>query len=164
MAEGQFELFYQPQVSLTDYRVSGVEALLRCHHPEHGLLASGAFLSVLERGSLAAPVGEWVIREGAAQAAKIRNLGFPSFRVSVNLFDSQLRQAGLPAIVADALAVNDLSPDGLELEITENILVEQEAMIRPLRAIRELGVGVAFDDYGTGYASLSLLKRSPLRA
>jgi diguanylate cyclase (GGDEF)-like protein len=160
---GQFELYYQPQVSLADYRVTGVEALLRWHHPEHGLIAPGAFIHVLERGPLASTVGEWVIRQGVAQAAKIRSLGFAAFRVSVNLFDSQLRQDRLTSIVTSALDEHVLPPDALELEITENVFLQRdELMIRPLRRLRELGVGVAFDDYGTGYASLSLLKGFPL--
>ncbi len=160
---GQFELFYQPQVSLADYRVTGVEALLRWHHPQHGLIAPGAFIHVLERGPLASKVGEWVIRQGVAQAAKIRRLGFAAFRVSVNLFDTQLRKDGLTSIVTAALEEHALPPDALELEITETVFLQRdEAMISPLRSLRELGVGVAFDDYGTGYASLSLLKDFPL--
>jgi diguanylate cyclase (GGDEF)-like protein/PAS domain S-box-containing protein len=159
----QSELFYQPQVSLADYRVTGVEALLRWHHPRHGLIAPGAFIHVLERGPLASTVGEWVIRQGVAQAAKIRSLGFAAFRVSVNLFDSQLRKDGLTSIVTTALEEHALPPDALALEITENIFLQRdEVMIRPLRRLRQLGVGVAFDDYGTGYASLSLLKGFPL--
>ena len=116
-----------------------------------------------ERGPLASTVGEWVIRQGAAHAAKIRSLGFAGFHVSVNLFDSQLRQDRLTSIVTSALDEHVLPPDALELEITENVFLQRdELMIRPLRRLRELGVGVAFDDYGTGYASLSLLKGFPL--
>jgi diguanylate cyclase (GGDEF)-like protein len=161
--EGQLKLFYQPQVSLVDYRVIGAEALLRWQHPKHGLLAPAAFLHVLESGSLAPIVGEWVIREAAAQAATIRSLGFANFWVSVNLFGSQLRKGNLTDTVYRALKDNALPPEALELEITENIFIrEDEAIIAPLRALRAAGVGVAFDDYGTGYASLSLLKRFPL--
>jgi EAL domain-containing protein (putative c-di-GMP-specific phosphodiesterase class I) len=89
--------------------------------------------------------------------------GICRFRVSINLFDSQLRNEGLTSIVTTALEEHALPADALELEITENVFLQpDEVMIRPLRRLRELGVGVAFDDYGTGYASLSLLKGFPL--
>ncbi len=163
IAEGQLELFYQPQVNLSDYRVVGIEALLRWNHPVHGLRAPGAFLHVLERGSLAPTVGDWVIREATSHAAKMRDLGFTTFRLGVNLFGAQLRRGQLLSTVTRALEENALPASALELEITENIfLQEDEALIKPLRTLHALGVGVAFDDYGTGYASLSLLKRFPL--
>jgi diguanylate cyclase (GGDEF)-like protein/PAS domain S-box-containing protein len=163
VATDQLELFYQPQVSLADYRVVGVEALLRWRHPQHGLLAPGAFLNVLECGALAPVVGDWAIREAAAQARQIRDLGPERFRVSVNLFGAQLRRGQLRSAVVRALEENSLPPEVLELEITENIFLQQgDAMIAPLRELRELGVGIAFDDYGAGFASLRLLKRFPL--
>ncbi|HUU67444.1 MAG TPA: EAL domain-containing protein [Methyloceanibacter sp.] len=163
VATGQLELHYQPQVRLGDYCVIGVEALLRWRHPQHGLLAPGAFLNVLERGALAPIVGDWAIQEAAAQARKIHDLGPESFRVSVNFFGAQLRRGQLKAAVVRALEENALPPEALELEITENIFIQQgDAMIAPLRELRDLGIGIAFDDYGTGFASLSLLKRFPL--
>ncbi len=163
VATDQLELFYQPQVRLADYRVVGVEALLRWRHPQHGLLAPGAFLNVLERGALAPIVGDWAIQAAAAQARKIHDLGPDHFRVSVNLFGAQLRRGQLRSAVVRALEENALPPAALELEITENIFLQQgDTMVAPLRELRDLGVGIAFDDYGTGFASLSLLKRFPL--
>ena len=163
VAEGQLELHYQPLVRLADYCVTGTEALLRWRHPQHGLIGPDAFLNVLERGRLSVAVGEWVIHEAAAQARRIRELGPKNFRMNVNLFASQLRKGELKATVIDALNANGLPPEALEIEITENIFLQQgEAMIAPLRELRDLGVGIAFDDYGTGFASLSLLKRFPL--
>jgi len=163
VAAGQLELYYQPQVNLADYRVVGVESLLRWRHPQHGLLAPGAFLNVLERGTLAPIVGDWIIREAAAQARKIREVGLTSFRVSINLFGAQLRRGQLQSAVLRALEDNALPPEALELEITENIFIQQgDAVIAPLRTLHDMGVGVAFDGYGTGFASLSLLKRFPL--
>jgi diguanylate cyclase (GGDEF)-like protein/PAS domain S-box-containing protein len=163
VAEGQLELFYQPLVRLSDYCVTGAEALLRWRHPQRGLIAPDAFLSVLEGGSLAPAVGDWVIREAVAQVRKIRDLGAETFRMNVNLFATQLRRGKLTVTVVAALDENGLPPDALELEITENIFLHHgDAMIEPLRQLREIGVGIAFDDYGTGFASLSLLKRFPL--
>jgi diguanylate cyclase (GGDEF)-like protein/PAS domain S-box-containing protein len=163
VAQGQLEMHYQPLVRLEDYRVTGAEALLRWRHPQHGLIAPDAFLDVLERGRLARAVGDWTIHEAATLARRFRANGLPSFRANVNLFAVQLRQDELAETVTKALEATGLPPDALELEITENIFLQEgEAMIGPLRQLRDLGVGIAFDDYGTGFASLSLLKRFPL--
>jgi len=163
ISENELELFYQPQVRLQDRSVIGAEALLRWHHPEHGLLTPGAFLHVLERSTFAAAVGDWVIRTACGHAAAVRRLGLDRFQVSVNLFGAQFRKHQIVETVTQSLNDNALSPDAIVLEITERIILQNdEIMIHPLRKLRTLGVGVAFDDYGTGYASLSLLKRFPL--
>lgn len=163
IAEGRFELFYQPQVRLSDRSIFGAEALLRWHHPERGILAPGAFLSVLERSSLAGAVGRWVIHTACQHAAKVRASGCPDYRVAVNLFATQFRTSDLLEVVKDALAAAALPAEALELEITENILLRQDAgIMNLLEQLRGLGVGIAFDDYGTGYASLSVLKKYPL--
>jgi diguanylate cyclase (GGDEF)-like protein/PAS domain S-box-containing protein len=163
ISENELELFYQPQVRLHDRRVIGAEALLRWHHPQRGLLSPGAFLHVLERSTFAAAVGDWVIRTACAHAAATRRLGLDRFQVSVNLFGAQFRKHQIVETVMQSLNDNELSPDAIVLEITERIILQNdEIMIRPLQQLRALGVGVAFDDYGTGYASLSLLKRFPL--
>jgi diguanylate cyclase (GGDEF)-like protein/PAS domain S-box-containing protein len=163
VAEGQLELYYQPQVSLRDRSIFGSEALLRWRHPEHGILAPGSFLSVLERSSLAATVGQWAIRTACQHAAVARASGCPDYQVAVNLFAAQFRAGDLLDVVKEALSDAALPPEALELEITENILLRQDVGIKSvLEQLRGLGIGVAFDDYGTGYASLSLLKRFPL--
>ncbi|AWB21486.1 GGDEF domain-containing protein [Methylobacterium currus] len=163
LAEGEFTLFYQPQVRLRDRRIVGAEALIRWRHPRLGLLAPGAFLAPLEASRLAGPVGRWVLREACAQAAAWRRAGAADLRVSVNLFGAQFHSVSLVDEVRAALADSGLPASALELEITETIILQHdEALIAPLRALRDLGIGLAFDDYGTGYASLSLLKRFPL--
>jgi diguanylate cyclase (GGDEF)-like protein/PAS domain S-box-containing protein len=163
ISENELELFYQPQVRLQDRRVIGAEALLRWHHSERGLLAPGAFLHVLERSAFAAAVGDWVIHTACGHAAAARRLRLDRFKVSVNLFGAQFRKHQILETVTQSLNDNELSPDAIVLEITERIILQNdEIMIHPLQQLRALGVGVAFDDYGTGYASLSLLKRFPL--
>ncbi len=163
VAQGELEMHYQPLVRLADYCVTGAEALLRWRHPQHGLIAPDAFLDVLERGRLARAVGDWTIHEAATLARRVRAHGLLGFRANVNLFAVQLRQDELAKTVTRALEANGLPPDALELEVTETIFLQEgEAMIGPLRQLRDLGVGIAFDDYGTGFASLSLLKRFPL--
>jgi len=159
----EFELFYQPQVRLEDGAITGAEALLRWRHPERGLLAPAAFLAAIEAGTLAARLGDWVMRTACEQAAAWRQNGLPDFRVAVNLFGAQFRSGSLVEKTMEACARVNLPPDGLEIEITENIILRHEDdMVVPLTQLRALGVWIAFDDYGTGYASLSLLKRYPL--
>ncbi|WP_048430481.1 putative bifunctional diguanylate cyclase/phosphodiesterase [Methylobacterium indicum] len=163
LAAGEFVLFYQPQLRLADRRVVGAEALIRWRHPRLGLLAPAEFLAPLEASRLAVPVGRWVLREACAQAAAWRRAGAGDLRIGVNLFGAQFHSASLVDEVKAALADSGLPASALEIEITETIILRHdEGLIAPLRALRDLGVGLAFDDYGTGYASLSPLKRFPL--
>ncbi len=160
--QNEFELYYQPQVRLTDRALVGAEALLRWRHPDKGLIGPTEFIVALESGPLAAQVGDWVLQTACQQAAEWR-VSAAAFRIGVNLFGAQFRTGNLAQRVRAALAAAGLAPSGLELEITENILLRHdEEMIGPLRELRAEGVGIAFDDYGTGYGSLSMLKRYPL--
>ncbi|WP_182422215.1 EAL domain-containing protein [Aureimonas sp. ME7] len=161
--QGEFELYYQPQVRLEDGMLMGAEALIRWNRPNHGVVAPAAFISVLETSLLAVPVGEWILRQACRQAAAWRASGRPDFRMGVNLFAAQFNTKDFTASVLSALSDHGLPPSALELEITENIILRQERkIIEPLRQLRETGVGVAFDDFGTGFASLSMLKNYPV--
>lgn len=160
---GEFLLFYQPQVRLSDGALTGAEALIRWLHPERGLLSPAAFLPALEGGPLAATVGRWTLEEACAQAAYWRRNGAPDFRMGVNLFGAQFRVGDLTGEVAALLERYGLPPEALELEITENIVLDHDdVVLEMLQRLRALGVGVSFDDFGTGYASLSMLKHYPL--
>ncbi|MEI2415617.1 EAL domain-containing protein [Orrella sp. JC864] len=160
--QGQFELYYQPQVSLRSREVVSCEALLRWRHPVRGLQTPAQFLDVLEASPLALPVGIWILRTACSQAARWRAMR-PDFRISVNLFGAQVQDGRLSRLVQDVLAETGLDPQGLELEITENTLIHQSSeFLGALERIQATGVGIALDDYGTGYASLSLLKRLPV--
>ncbi len=162
---GEFLLHYQPQVSLDDGRVFGAEGLLRWQHPERGLLLPGAFLPALKTSSLPQPVGRWVIDEACRQLTEWRAAGLDIGRVSVNLFSGHFRSGTLAGHVLEALETHDIEPSMLELEVTEMIaLHHDEHSLASLREIRDLGVRIAFDDFGTGYASLSTLQRFPLTA
>jgi diguanylate cyclase (GGDEF)-like protein/PAS domain S-box-containing protein len=159
---GEFELYYQPQVRLSDAAIVGAEALIRWNHPKRGVVAPGAFLSTLEQSLLAVPVSEWILDTACRQAAEWRR-ACPGFRIGVNLFAVQFRTGDLLDVVALALARAGLPPAGLELEITENTILRNEARITSvLEGLRAMGVGIAFDDYGTGYASLTMLKDFPV--
>ncbi|MGI4730201.1 MAG: putative bifunctional diguanylate cyclase/phosphodiesterase [Janthinobacterium lividum] len=159
---GEFELFYQPQIRLSDQAIVGVEALLRWRHPDHGLLTPAQFLPILELMPLAARVGGWAVDTAIAQAARLSADGQP-LRVGINLFASQFRSGSLRDEVAASLARHRVAPELIELELTEDLAVRNmRCVIQTLKALRDLGVGIALDDFGTGYASLSVLRDFPI--
>lgn len=161
--DGEFVLHYQPQVTLADGAVTGAEALLRWRHPEHGLLSPGAFLSTVENSRHVVEVGDWVLRAACRQAAEWRRAGHEGFKIGVNTFASQFRGRDFAEVAMRALDDAGLPPGNLEVEITENIILGQgDGLAGSLAELRRQGVSVAFDDYGTGFASLSLLKDYPL--
>ncbi|MEG3178917.1 EAL domain-containing protein [Sphingomonas sp. RB3P16] len=163
LATNQFELWYQPQIRLHDGSLSGVEALLRWRHREHGLLTPPVFIQVLDDSAIAEDVGDWIIDQACSTAAAWERAGLEPLRVGVNLFASQLRSGRLFDVVTSALAKYGLSPKSLELEITENtVLRHSNQSTKALRSLKSLGVGIAFDDFGTGFASLILLQKYPL--
>ncbi len=160
-AQNEFEIHFQPQIRLSDEAVVGAEALLRWRHPKRGLLAPGAFVDTLAESAIASGVGRWIIRSACEQAAAWRAMGMPLARVGVNLFPSQAYDEALLQDVIEALRDFALPADALELEITENVALNREDST-VLQRLHEKGVKLAFDDFGTGYASLSYLTRLPL--
>lgn len=161
-AENEFEIYFQPQVRLADNSVVGAEALLRWRHPTAGIVAPGAFLETLTGSPIAQEVGRWIIHAACDSASAWRALGLPLERVAVNLFPSQLRDGSLLNDVHDALRASGLPPQALELEITENTALDQDAALPRLQALQAEGIQLAFDDFGTGFASLSNLKKFPI--
>lgn len=161
--DNEFELCFQPQVRLIDDVMVGAEALLRWRHPKRGILGPGAFIEILAASPIAREVGNWVLRTACEQAAAWRAKILPSLRIGVNLFPAQLHGGALVRDIEVVLLQTGLPPEALELEITENIaLGHDETTLASLRVLREKGVDLAFDDFGTGYASLSNLTRYPL--
>ena len=164
LGKNQFQLHYQPKVSLTSGRVVGVEALLRWMDPVRGMLAPGAFLPILESTGLITSVGEWALMQAAEDCKRWQRLGFPPVRVAVNAAPVQLRRRDFASKVIDAAA--GLSGDqgwGLDIEITEGALLDDSGWtVRTLRVLRSAGVQVAIDDFGTGYSSLSRLSQLPV--
>jgi diguanylate cyclase (GGDEF)-like protein/PAS domain S-box-containing protein len=158
----EFELFYQPQVKLVDGGLIGVEALIRWRHPQRGLVSPAQFIPVVNTSSISNRVASWVL-ETACEQARRWELAGHAVRVGINLSPSQLQSGDLAQSVADVLAVSRLTPSLLELEVTENILLlDEKRVLDTFRRISELGVRIVFDDFGTGYASLSYLKKFPL--
>lgn len=159
---GEFELFYQPQVDLGTGRVVGAEALIRWRHSERGLVSPGEFMPVVNASSLSERVAAWVLEEGCRQAALWQRSGTP-IRVGINLSQSQFVAGDLAGDVRSLLARFDLRPDLVELEVTEEIILDRASAAQDvLHALRAQGVKIAFDDFGTGYGSLTYLKAFPL--
>jgi diguanylate cyclase (GGDEF)-like protein/PAS domain S-box-containing protein len=162
-ADREFELYFQPQVRLADGAVVGAEALLRWRHPERGILGPGAFIEVLAESAFAGDVGRWILRTACQSAAAWRDKGLSPVRIAVNLFPIQFNHESLAGALEDALRQSGLPADALELEITENICLGQnEQILAPLQTLRDKGVQIAFDDFGTGYATLNILTQYPL--
>ena len=159
MALNEFELHYQPQVDVETNTLEGFEALVRWRHPERGLVSPGMFIPVAEEIGLIVPLGEWVLREACAEAARWPG----SLIVAVNVSPHQFEDAGrLVDVVARALATSGLPGSRLEVEITEGVLLRNDpSVLAALHKIRAMQVRVAMDDFGTGYSSLSQLQSFP---
>ena len=159
----EFELFYQPQVSVDEQKLVGMEALLRWRHPRRGLLAPDNFINVAEESGLIVPLGEWTIRRACEQIRILRNRTGSSVRIAVNISARQFADPNLPDVVEQALRSSALDPASLELEITETMLMHDiEEAIAMLERLHGIGVSLAVDDFGTGYSSLNYLKRLPI--
>jgi len=158
LARDQFEVVYQPLIDVRSGAVTAFEALVRWHHPERGTVAPAEFIPVAEELGLMDAIGAWVLRRACADAVR-----WPAApHVAVNLSPAQFRARDLPAVVAHALSASGLPASRLELEVTESVLIGDEATVMAtLSALRALGVRIALDDFGTGYSSLSYLRRFP---
>jgi diguanylate cyclase (GGDEF)-like protein/PAS domain S-box-containing protein len=159
----EFVLHYQPQVQLDSGEITGVEALIRWRKPDGSLVPPSGFLARAEENGLILPMSAFVLRQACKQAATWRRNGLPPLRMSVNLSPIQFRGQGLPFLVTRVLAETNLEPSLLELELTENILMQDvDQVIVQLEQLSELGVILSIDDFGTGFSSLSYVKRLPV--
>jgi diguanylate cyclase (GGDEF)-like protein len=158
LSAGEFHLEFQPQINLAHNKIVGMEALLRWTHPERGPISPTEFIPVAEETGLIVPLGEWVLRQACAEAAR-----WPAdVRLAVNLSPVQFRNRAMVTTITHALAAARLPADRLELEITEAMLMQKdEASVGMLHQLRALGVRIAMDDFGTGYSSLSYLRSFP---
>ncbi|MEO6324224.1 MAG: EAL domain-containing protein, partial [Thermoanaerobaculia bacterium] len=163
LANQELIVHYQPQIEIQSGRIVGMEALLRWQHPERGLILPGEFISVAEEIGMILPIGEWVLRTACERARSWQVRGEGPTRVAVNLSVRQFRQGGLLKTVESVLAETGLSPELLELEITESIAMQNfEITVPILRRLSDMGVAITIDDFGTGYSSLSYLKLLPI--
>jgi len=162
VARQEFVLHYQPQANMGAARITEVEALLRWHHPQRGLLMPAQFIPIAEDSSLIVPLGRWVLRQACAQCRAWRAAGLPTLRVHVNVSAAQFRRDDVASTVSEVLAETGLPPDGLGLEVTESLLVADfPAAAETLHSLRRLGVQLSLDDFGTGYSSLIYLSHFP---
>ena len=159
----EFTLLFQPKVRLSDRKIEGFEALLRWTGAEYGPVPPGKFIPLAEKAGIIENIGEWVLREACGFARRLADAGWLGIHVAVNLSPRQLAAADFIAKVESILKETGIEPRQLELEVTENVLIESmEESIRKLANLRALGVGVALDDFGTGYSSLTYLRRLPV--
>jgi diguanylate cyclase (GGDEF)-like protein/PAS domain S-box-containing protein len=159
LARKELFLEYQPQVDLRTGAITGLEALLRWNHSQLGLIPPNDFIEIAENCGLIVPIGEWVMRSACAQAREWQEEGLPAVPVAVNVSAIQFRQRGFCELVRNVLRDTGLSPELLELELTETLLLTNADVMSLITArLREMGVMLAIDDFGTGYSSLGYLK------
>jgi EAL domain-containing protein (putative c-di-GMP-specific phosphodiesterase class I) len=160
---GEFVLHYQPKVSMTSAAVTGAEALIRWNRPHTGLVPPAKFIPILEEIGLIHEVGRWALRQAVEDHRRWRTMGFSAPRIAVNVSPLQLRSQTFAREVAMAIGTDPDAARGLELEITESLIMENvKHSIASLLVLRAMGLSIAIDDFGTGYSSLSYLSRLPL--
>lgn len=167
LERSEFQLHYQPKVSLENAGVSGFEALLRWNHPDLGMVSPGEFIPLAEELGLIADIGRWTVSEATRQLGIWRSAGIVAHDVTIaiNVSTQQLKSKDLLDTLRAEINLNALAPTSVALEITESALLEQRAdIIALLREVRDMGIGLDLDDFGTGYSSLSYLHRFPFRS
>lgn len=161
----EFVLHYQPRLAVDSLKITGVEALVRWQHPRLGLLSPAEFIPLAEENGLILPIGEWVLRTACRQNREWQEQGFPAMRMGVNVSARQFHQQQLAEIVLQILEETGLAPEYLELELTESsIMSNAQGAIDVLTRLKAMDVTISVDDFGTGFSSLSYLKRLPIDA
>ena len=159
----EFSLVYQPQINLKSGEITGIEALLRWNHPEHGMVPPSEFIPFAESSSLIIDVGKWVLRHACAELKRWREAGLPEIRMSINISARQLAENNIIDTITRTLKDYNLPGNTLELEITENeIMDDMDSVVQKLKQLSAIGIAIAIDDFGTGYSSLSYLHKLPI--
>ncbi len=164
IATGQFELYYQPQISMQSGKMTGVEALVRWSHPEKGLISPNEFIHIAERMGLIGELTEWIVRTACEQAIIWQKSGIRPFKVAINISGTHFQQKtwNIVKCVTSLLKETGLDPKWLELEITEDVVQITQERIETFNQIKDLGISIAIDDFKTGFSSLSSLKQLPV--
>ena len=163
LTQNELEVFYQPKLCLKTGQLLGMEALLRWQHPEKGMIRPDQFISVAEETGLIIPIGKWVVRQACRMSTQLTAVGLGNLQVAINLSPKQFSDPDLVGSIAAILEEEQLSPELLELELTEGLLLEATEDTRSqLSRLKQLGLTLAMDDFGTGYSSLSYLKKFPI--
>jgi len=156
----QFELYYQPQISLSKRCVVGLEALIRWNHPTQGMINPDSFIPLAEETGMIVQLSDWVLGAGCAQLAKLRSMGFTKLRLGINLSPREFERGDLFERITTPLGAHGLPPEMLEIEITESLLMKDaEAVIAKVRQLRRAGIRISIDDFGTRFSSLNYLRR-----
>lgn len=159
----QFELYYQPQMSVRTGRMCGFEALLRWHHPERGMIPPDVFIPMAENTGQVIPLSEWVVRQACSDCVRLREAGLGTYPVAINVSPLHFQRSSFVAFVQRMLDETGLPAELLELEVTEGLLLNNiEQGIETLDAVKRAGISIAIDDFGTGFSSLNYLKRLPV--
>lgn len=163
LVKQEFVLYYQPQVEAGSGRLTGMEALLRWPHPEHGMIGPDEFIPVAEETGLIIEIGQWVIEQALAFNYSLQQRGLPPLVMAVNLSSLQFQRTGFVTQLEQTLLQSQLEPRWFELELTESLLLENfDQVVNKLQRLKKLGISISIDDFGTGYSSLSYLKRLPI--
>lgn len=163
LERNELELYYQPQVSAVSGEIIGLEALIRWNNPELGLVNPVDFIYIAEKTGLILPIGEWVMRSACSQNKKWQDTGILNVPIAVNISVNQFQNTKIVEEITRILKETDLNPNDLELELTENIIMkEPEYIIESLKQLKQLGIKVAIDDFGTEYSSLRYIKQLPV--
>lgn len=162
IAHNEFVLYYQPQFDLKSHKLVSVEALIRWQHPVKGILLPIDFISLAEETGLIIPIGEWVLRTACQQIKSWQDAGLPPIRVAVNITTKQFRLYNIVQVIAAILKETGLEAQYLELELTENIIINNIDMVQTIHDLKKMGIQIALDDFGTGYSSLSYLREIPV--
>lgn len=157
----QFQIYYQPKIDIATSAMTGMEALVRWVHPELGIIPPNRFIPIAEETGMILALGEWILKQACKQNKIWHDQGY-TLKVSVNLSARQIYQKDLVEMIKDILRETNLSPDWLELEITESIFVKMEEATAVLQQIRDVGIQISIDDFGTGYSSFSYIKSLPV--
>ena len=163
LEEGQFELYYQPKISFSTGVITGVEALIRWHHPSKGFVSPNEFIPLAEQTGLITQIDEWGLRTACRQCKQWQDDGLPPVKISVNMSQAQFYRTDVISTVTNVLEETGLDPQWLEIEVTETMAMRDiERTKNILSRIRSMGVSISMDDFGSGYSSLSSLKTIPL--
>jgi EAL domain-containing protein (putative c-di-GMP-specific phosphodiesterase class I) len=163
LQEGQFEVYFQPKINIETRRITGSEALVRWKHPTNGFISPEIFVPVAEEAGMIIELGEWILRTACKETHELQQVGYEGLNVAVNISAVQFTDGNLLPMISKALKDSRLSPQFLELEITESaVMHDPEEVINSLHELSQFGMSLAIDDFGTGYSSLAYLKRFPV--
>ncbi len=163
ISRSELRMVFQPIVDVASSEIVGAEALLRWQHTKHGEIMPEEFISIAEETGMIVPISRWVMRQACIEGARLRALGYPQFRVAVNLSARDFGEIDLADTVRDILEETGFPSSGLEIEITESIMIDDVALIT-LRTLNDMGIQIVVDDFGVAYSALGYLKRLPISA